>query len=383
MYLNKKFGIYIHWPFCLSKCPYCDFSSIIDKSFDENILVEAFLVELNYYHQHTKNEVVTSIFFGGGTPSLLNPKNIEKIINHITKKWTISDNVEISLEANPNSYKKDLFKNIASAGVNRLSLGVQALNNKDLKFLGRTHNLDDAFQSIEEIKTHFNNQSIDLIYTRPNQNIKDWEKELKLATSFNVKHISLYQLTIEEETAFYKLYNEGKFTLPNEDESQELFEFTKNYLSDFGYDKYEISNFAKSGFESKHNLIYWQGFNYLGIGPASHGRLNIDNKIIASENPKNITEYLKNISEFKHCILNPTQADDRAIELILMGFRLKNGIDKTIFKSIIGKDLENYLDSNKLKQFIDEGLVENSAKKIRATNKGMLLLNYIIEEIIY
>jgi len=190
-------------------------------------------------------------------------------------------------------------------------------------------------------------------------------------------------LTIEEDTHFYKLFEEGKFSLPNEEESQKLFEFTKEYLKSFGYEKYEISNFAKQGYESQHNLIYWQGFDYIGIGPAAHGRIHLDGKIIASENHKNITKYLNDIKKFKHCILNPISVDERAIELILMGLRLKTGIEKDIFKNIIGKNIENYLDLDNLDKFIQDGLIENSHKKIRATDKGMLLLNYIIEELIY
>ena len=264
-----SFGIYIHWPYCLSKCPYCDFYKEVSKSVNQEEIVDSYLEDLDFYYKLTSNKEVTSIFFGGGTPSLLSPVLIAKIINHIYKRWKIAVNVEISLEANPNSHYENMFFQLRKAGINRLSLGVQALNEKDLRFLGRTHSLAQAYKAIEEVLQNFNNHSIDLIYARPQQKIDDWLGELKVAASFGLKHISLYQLTIEPNTVFAR----KKIKPLDEDKAAEMYLTTESVLSSYGYNKYEVSNYAQSGFASKHNLVYWTGGEYIGVGPSAHGRL--------------------------------------------------------------------------------------------------------------
>ncbi len=317
-------SVYIHWPYCLSKCPYCDFYSKVDKHIDQQKIIEGYLEDLEWYHKLTAKQTVQSIFFGGGTPSLIKPQYIEKIINHIHKLWPTTSNAEISLEANPNSNYPNLFSDLKKAGINRLSLGVQALNNNDLKFLGRTHNLSQALEAIEQITKIFNNHSIDLIYARPKQTPEAWLQELQQAVNLGLKHISLYQLTIEEGTFFAR-----KGIKPLEDEAaSELYILTRQYLKKCGYPQYEVSNFAASGHEAIHNLAYWRGENYLGIGPAAHGRIKTKDKIYASTHCRQLEE------------LTP---QERAEELIIMGLRITEGINKNRFQQQCGLSLNSFI----------------------------------------
>ena len=309
---NQKLGIYIHYPYCLSKCPYCDFFSKVKKNVDQDDIINEYIDDLDFYLQYTDKQTISSIFFGGGTPSLLKPENIEKIINHIHKKWNCNSNIEISLEANPNSNKENLFTGLKSAGINRLSLGIQALNDADLKFLGRTHSLNDAKKAISEVLSTFDNHSMDIIYARPHQLLKDWEEELKEASSFGFKHLSLYQLTIEEGTYFHK---KGVKPL-NDDDAKEQYLATENILEEFGYHKYEVSNYAKSGFASNHNKLYWQGDDYIGVGKSAHGRIGL----YATQH-KRIIEKLTPI--------------ERAEEIMLMGLRLVDGVELTKIQDIL------------------------------------------------
>lgn len=257
-------SVYIHWPYCLSKCPYCDFFSKVDKHVDQKQIIDGYLDDLNWYHDLTAKQTVQSIFFGGGTPSLIEPQYIEKVINHIFKLWPTTKQVEISLEANPNTNRPNLFADLRLAGINRLSLGIQALNDKDLKFLGRTHNLSRALHAVDEVTRLFDNHSADLIYARPGQTAEAWKQELNQISELGLKHLSLYQLTIEEGTFFAR-----KGIKPMDDEpAAELYALTQEFLATKGYPQYEVSNFAHPGYESIHNLAYWRGQNYLGIGPA-------------------------------------------------------------------------------------------------------------------
>lgn len=355
-------SIYIHWPYCLSKCPYCDFFSKVDKKVDQESLINGYLEDLTWYHQMTPDQTVQSIFFGGGTPSLIEPHHIERLINHIYKLWPTTDQVEISLEANPNTNHSNLFSDLKSAGINRLSLGVQALNDQDLKFLGRTHNTKQALQAIDEITRIFNNHSIDLIYARPNQKMQAWHQELELAVHLGLQHISLYQLTIEEGTFFAR-----KGIKPLEEEAAaDLYDFTRNYLDDYGYFQYEISNFSQAGSESIHNLAYWRGENYLGIGPAAHGRIKTDTHIFATT----------------HCrLLESLSPEERAEELILMGLRIREGINKARFKSQCGLDLNNFINTRALKNLIADGFLHENDHSLCATARGFPVLNKLIEEL--
>ena len=357
---TQKFGIYIHWPYCLSKCPYCDFFSKVRKDVSQSEIIEEYISDLDFYHNLTEHKKVTSIFFGGGTPSLIEPKNIERIINHIKSKWNYADDIEISLEANPNTQTPSLFSDLKSAGINRLSLGVQALNDDDLKFLGRTHDTKQALNSIEQVLKTFDNHSFDLIYARPNQQLKNWETELNQATNFGFKHLSLYQLTIEEGTPFHK---QGLITL-NEDDALAMYNFTNEFLAKYGYEQYEVSNYALNGFESKHNQLYWQGDDYLGIGKSAHGRIRHDRKIYATTHRKKLEEL--------------TQVE-RAEELIIMGLRLRTGIDKDAFKNICGLEFDDFINKRNLTKLIEQDLIIDTKENIRLHD--FALLNKIIEEL--
>ena len=352
-------GIYIHWPFCRSKCPYCDFFSSAKKCTDEDTLIESYCYDLEYYRSLNNDYEVKSIFFGGGTPSLIKPQNIEKIINKIFQLWSCKQNIEISLEANPNTNHQNMFKDLKAAGINRLSLGVQALNDVDLKFLGRTHKLQDALHAIEEITQLFNNHSIDLIYARPHQTLDSWQQELEQAVSFGLKHISLYQLTIEDGTVFAK---KGIKPL-DEEKAAQMYDFTRNYLNTHGYLQYEVSNF---GLPSIHNLGYWRGEDYVGIGNGAHGRLHINNKIYAT------THYRQ---------LEKLSPQERAEELIIMGLRILEGIDKKRFQRQCSLKFDDFINKDNLQTLLKQKLLQDTSSHLSPTPSGLLVLNKIIEDL--
>ena len=360
----RPFGIYIHWPYCKSKCPYCDFFSSVKKNIEQEKIISDYIEELKFYHQYTTDEKVSSIFFGGGTPSLIKPALIEKLITEITKLWKVKTDVEISLEANPNTDDGTLFLNLKTAGINRLSLGVQALNDTELKFLGRTHNLHQALTSVGHVLNTFDNHSMDLIYARPHQQAKDWQKELEQATSFGFKHLSLYQLTIEEGTVFAK----KGITPLEEEQAVIMYEDTVSYLKSKGYPRYEVSNFATKEYECKHNKIYWQGDNYLGIGMGAHGRIQTTNKKIYATTHR--------------CQLEELSPKERAEELLFMGLRLKEGINKTLYLNRCGIELEQYINTTAKQEMINLKLLKETNSHLRLTPQGFLVMNKVIEELI-
>lgn len=349
----KKFGIYIHWPYCLSKCPYCDFFSQVRKDIPQDKIIEEYIADLGFYNQMTKDKKVTSIFFGGGTPSLIKPHNVEKIIDYIKNNWKCADDIEISLEANPNTNHPTMFQDLRTAGINRLSMGIQSLRDEDLKFLGRTHDSKEAFKAMEEVINTFENQSIDLIYTLPHQQISNWKEDLNTISRMGFKHLSLYQLTIEDGTVFAKNNVEPM----EENLATDMYIMTSEFLESSGYNRYEISNFAQKGFEARHNLTYWEGYDYLGIGPSAHGRIGLKT-----------TMHQRKIE-----ILTPAE---RAEELLIMGLRLKEGINKKRFKEICGLELDSVIDISKAENFLI-----NTPTTLKTTPQGVLLLNKIIEEI--
>ena len=357
----KRAGIYIHWPYCKSKCPYCDFFSRVAKV-EQDELIKLYLADLTYYRELNNNYKVATIFFGGGTPSLIAPKNIEKIIDKITSLWPCAENLEISLEANPNTNRDNLFSNLKQAGINRLSLGVQSLNEKDLKFLGRTHSLKQALSSIEQVVKTFDNNSIDLIYALPNQTSGEWEKQLAQACQFGLRHLSLYQLTIEENTPFAKRGIIGA----NDEVCQELYALSENILSSHGYNRYEVSNYAQSGFECRHNLGYWQGYDYIGIGNGAVGRFHIGKNIYNTFYPR------------QQELITP---HERAEELLIMGLRLKKGINKELFCKNCGLELQDCINQKNLQKFIGLELLIDTPTYLKTTTKGNFLLNYLIENL--
>lgn len=358
----EPLSIYFHWPYCKSKCPYCDFFKRVSPHVDQASIIETYIQKLKDYHRLLPDRVIHSIFFGGGTPALIEPRHIERLLNKIAQLWKAEDDIEVSLEANPNSNHSDMFLDLKNAGINRLSLGVQALNEEDLKFLGRTHTLKDALLSIEDVMHAFDNHSIDLIYARPNQQPDMWFRELEQATSFGLKHLSLYQLTIEEGTIFFK---RGVKALA-EDKAAEMYMQTVSFLRQHGYPRYEVSNFASAPYESKHNKCYWEGGEYIGIGESAHGRIKLNGKhyaLVDGESKEELSAY------------------ERAEELIIMGLRLQKGIDKKTFQKISGLDFDRFICTDKVKILSKEKLIENTDAFLKATDKGFLVLNKIIEEL--
>lgn len=357
------FGIYIHWPFCKSKCPYCDFFSRVRKDADQGAIVDSYLEDIAFYAEKTGPRRVTSIFFGGGTPSLLSPQNIERLINAVGRSWILATDAEISLEANPNTQKPSLFADLRNAGINRLSLGVQSLDDAELKFLGRTHNAAQALRALEEVVKNFDNHSADLIYALPNQTESTWRQTLRQIMDFRLKHLSLYQLTIEDGTFFAK-----KGIRPLEDEAaSEMYLSTSALLEENGWPRYEVSNYARPGFECRHNLLYWRGGDYAGIGEGAHGRLHIGGRFWATTHPRQMEEL---------------SAEERAEELLLMGLRLRDGISKEAFKQICGLSFDNFINRRRAKELAEAGLILNTPENLRISPAGFLVMNKIIEELI-
>ena len=364
MYQPQELAIYIHWPFCKSKCPYCDFYKEIKKDIEQKIIIDEYINALEHYYEMTSDRTIKSIFFGGGTPSLIAPNNVAKIIDFITKKWAYRENIEISLEANPNSDYQTLFTDLKTAGINRLSLGVQALNEDDLHFLGRTHTLLQARKCIQKIVEIYDNNSVDLIYARPQQKLSSWLTELQEIIGYGLQHISLYQLTIEEGTVFAR----KNVKALNEDAAVEMYEKTCNILENAGYKHYEVSNFARSGFASIHNLTYWQGGDYIGIGKSAHGRLYLSGQHIAAQYP------------FIHETLLPEQ---RAEELIIMGLRLTQGINKKTFEEICGLSFHEFINQQNFQKLSKMKLIAENENYVHATRKGFVLLNEIIRQLCF
>lgn len=356
-------SIYLHWPFCRSKCPYCDFFSRVQKNVDQNKIIDGYLNQLEKYKELLPERKIISVFFGGGTPSLIQPQNIERILNKITALWPTDEHIEITLEANPNTQTPTLFADLRQSGINRLSLGVQSLDDQGLKFLGRTHTAREALSAIDSVLKNFDNHSVDLIYALPNQTLAGWQKQLDTLCAFGLKHISLYQLTIEENTLFFR-----KNIKPlDEEKAIELYAETEKFLAPKGYLKYEVSNYAQNGFASKHNLVYWTGRDYIGIGQTAHGRFKKGNRFFAQTDLVHLEE------------LSP---EERAEELILMGLRLTKGLNKDRFAEIIGQPLETFLDTSFKKEALSENLIEETNNTLKASAKGFLLLDYILPRLV-
>ena len=386
-YTAAPAALYVHWPFCQKKCPYCDFNSHVRDHVDHKRWRQAFVNEIEYFAENFPNLQAKSIFLGGGTPSLMEPETVALIIETIRKKWRWShNNIEITLEANPSSIEAARFHEYRFAGVNRVSIGVQSFRDEALKFLGRLHSAKEALNALEIAKETFERISFDLIYARPEQTYKDWETELSEALSFKPSHLSLYQLTIEEGTAFYHQFHRGKFALPNEEKSAELYSLTQRLTSNADLPAYEVSNHAKKGEESRHNLCYWEGDYYIGLGPGAHGRLPGKEAFsaIAHHQIKRPEDWLKSIQNKGSAIasideINPT---DRSEEIIMMGLRLNAGINKDNFFQKTGNELETHFNKHNLKSLISEGYVKLSERSFQLTAKGLPLLNTILAKLL-
>jgi putative oxygen-independent coproporphyrinogen III oxidase len=372
------FGIYVHWPFCAAKCPYCDFNSHVRTAIDEDGWVDAIERELNWTAQSQGKDrpIVETIFFGGGTPSLMQGRSAARILDKISRLWRMANDVEITLEANPASADAARFADYRAAGVNRLSLGMQALNDADLKFLGRLHNAAEARAALGLAMANFERVSLDLIYARPGQDDAQWREELKQALAFGTDHLSLYQLTIEPETPFALLHRNGQIRIPDDDLAAGLYETTQELTEAAGLPAYEISNHARPGSESRHNLIYWRYGDYAGVGPGAHGRLMLGDKRIATSTirlPERWREAVMKGNEM-FADFTPIADMDAAREHLLMNLRLREGIDLAAYQQRWGARP----DSTKIAPLIERGMLHLDRDVLSATPQGRLVLNAVI-----
>ncbi|MFK7901710.1 MAG: radical SAM family heme chaperone HemW [Nitratireductor sp.] len=382
---GDPFGIYIHWPFCAAKCPYCDFNSHVrHKPVDQKVFVEAYELELAHVAKLLKERDdkrdVTSIFFGGGTPSLMEVETVERILAAISKHWNIAKDVEISLEANPTSIEADRFRGYRKAGVNRVSAGVQSLDDEQLKFLGRLHTADEAKRAIELARETFPRLSFDLIYARPKQTLEQWEQEINAAIDLAADHLSLYQLTIEQGTPFYELHKKGRLITPSHDLSADLYQLTQEVTAARGLPNYEISNHAAPSSECQHNLIYWRYQDYAGIGPGAHGRLSLDGNKVSTVTEYNPEIWWQQAMSKSHGFkeFETLEGSQSADEFLLMGLRLKEGIDPKRYEAFSGKPLRQA----KKEFLIEKKFLEESQKgQLRATPSGSMVLDAIVADL--
>ena len=378
------FAIYVHWPFCKAKCPYCDFNSHVRESIDEARWRTAMLRELAHYAALTPGRRVTSLFFGGGTPSLMNPATVAAIIEALGKHWQLDPAIEITLEANPTSVEAEKFRAFRSAGVNRLSLGIQSLNDADLKFLGRQHDSRQALAALDLAGSTFPRFSFDLIYARPQQTVAAWEAELAAALKRAGDHISLYQLTIETGTVFEQAYARGDFQLPPEEVQAELYELTTVRLAAAGFDAYEVSNYARPGQESRHNLTYWRYGDYIGIGPGAHGRLTLADGKTATRQHRAPEAWLERVERDGHATrqFDPVAPRARLDEMLMMGLRLHEGVALERITLETGRPLEAWIAAGKLQRLIAGGFLTRDDTALTATEEGRARLDSVLAELL-
>lgn len=375
--MSHALGIYIHWPFCAAKCPYCDFNSHVSDQIDHKKWAKAYSQELKYYAKQTEGRPVTSIFFGGGTPSLMRPETTATVIETIKTLWPVESDLEITLEANPTSVEIDKFKSFKAAGINRVSVGVQALRDDVLKFLGRKHSADEALKAVNAAKTVFDRYSFDLMYARPGQTVQDWQEELEGALKHVDGHLSLYQLTIEKGTPFFIQHERGDFRIPDQDQGGALYEVTQDILEKHGLPAYEISNHARPGQESRHNLIYWRYQDYIGVGPGAHGRLTLAGQKYATRAHRAPDVWLDKVNTHGHGAHDPEPINtyDQFAEALMMGLRLREGVDLSRFDN-----WQNCLDLKQVTLLEKEGYMHFDPDKefLTATIEGFQRLDGIL-----
>lgn len=374
------FGLYVHWPFCAAKCPYCDFNSHVSASIDQEDWLAAYLSEIDRVAAETTGRVLNSLYFGGGTPSLMEPQLVGSIIERAVSHWTAANDIEITLEANPSSIEADRFAGYRIGGVNRVSMGFQALNNRDLRALGRLHDVDTALRALDVARLNFDRVNFDLIYARQDQTLGDWEAELRRALTFDPDHMSLYQLTIEEGTAFGDRFARGRLRgLPDEDLGADMFFLTQELTETAGLPAYEVSNHARAGEESRHNMIYWTGGDYAGIGPGAHGRLTIGDARWATWTELSPAKWLSDVKQ--GCGEAGRSRLSRRVqvgEYVMMGLRTTRGLDLTRYASISGRPI-NFSKINDLKE---HSLLREEQGHLIASREGRALLNAIIAELL-
>jgi putative oxygen-independent coproporphyrinogen III oxidase len=378
---GEAFGVYVHWPFCLSKCPYCDFNSHVRHApIDEDRFARAFAREIATSAARAGDREVSSIFLGGGTPSLMQPKTVGAILDAIGSNWRVASEVEVTLEANPTSVEATRFAGYRAAGVNRVSLGVQALDDASLKTLGRLHTAREALDAVAIARRSFERYSFDLIYARPDQTPQMWAEELKRAISEAAEHLSLYQLTIEEDTPFFGLHAAGKLKTPDEALARALYDVTQEICEEGGLPAYEISNHARRGAECRHNLVYWRGQEYAGIGPGAHGRLDFDRARHAIANEKRPEAWLMRVEASGHGVVTDDclNSEQRADEFLLMGLRLAEGIDPGRYADLSGRSL----DPDRIALLAQEGAIEVDGNgRLRVTQAGFPVLDAVVADL--
>jgi len=381
MSLTTPFAVYVHWPFCLSKCPYCDFNSHVRHGgVDEARFVRAYATEIAATAARVPGRTVSSIFFGGGTPSLMQPASVAAILEAIAKHWRVAPDVEITLEANPTSVEAARFRGFRAAGVNRVSLGVQSLDDAALKELGRLHSAQEALDAVAIARANFERYSFDLIYARPRQSLESWAAELRRALAHAGDHLSMYQLTIEPDTPFFGLHKAGKLVVPNEDLARDLYDLTQAICVKAGLPAYEISNHARPGGECRHNLVYWRGHDYAGIGPGAHGRLTIDGRRVATETEKRPESWLMRVEAAGSGLIvdEKLTAGEAADEFLLMGLRLAEGIEPARYTALSGRTL----DPKRIAILREEGAVETTTDgRLRVTLSGFPILDAVVADL--
>lgn len=377
---NGGFGLYLHWPFCESKCPYCDFNSHVAAKIDQNQWRKAYLQEIERLGRETQGRVLQSVFFGGGTPSLMDPDVVSDVIDKIRATWPMTNDPEITLEANPGSIEAGRFSAYRQGGVNRVSMGMQAMNDHDLRLLGRKHSAAEALAAFDIARNCFDRVSFDLIYARQDQSLANWRQELSRALTLAIDHLSLYQLTIEDGTAFADRFARGGLKgLPKEDLSAEMYEATQELCDQAGMPAYEVSNHARPGAESRHNLIYWRNGDYLGIGPGAHGRITTAGHRWATECPKSPALWLASVERKAHGELERSalSGEEHGMEYLLMCLRLNEGLDAHRYQSITGTPL----DPSAIDNLISIGMLRADGQILRTTKQGRLVLNAVIRSL--
>ena len=381
---QKRFGVYVHWPFCASKCPYCDFNSHVAATIDHDSWRKAYDREIAHYASQMPERTVTSIFFGGGTPSLMEPKTVESVLKAIDREWGIAAGAEITLEANPTSIEIGKFAGFRAAGINRVSVGIQSLRDDDLKFLGRQHSAEEAKKALGIARGTFDRFSFDLIYARPKQSVQEWREELSEALDIADGHLSLYQLTIEKGTPFFLQHERGEFKVPDDDLGGELYEVTQDIMNAHGCPAYEVSNHARAGQESQHNLTYWRYDDYAGIGPGAHGRLTLGGKKFATRGHRAPDIWMQRAIENGHGShpFEEVTAGQRFTEALMMGLRLREGISLSNLESESGAQWQDHLDPARLKALCDEGLLVHDGDRLLPTIAGLQRLNGVLSYLV-
>jgi len=380
LFKEGQCGVYIHWPFCLSKCPYCDFNIYLRRDHDEGEWLDAYLQSVRTYQSLMPDREIVSIYFGGGTPSLMKTSEVSAIIDEVGKGWRVANDVEITLEANPTSTEMDKFAAFKSAGVNRLSLGVQSLRDDALKFLGRLHSSADVRRAIDIADQVFERFTFDLIYARPDQSLAQWESELKEAIPIMKGHLSAYQLTIKEGTAFARQVARGDFKLADDDMLADFYTMTGEIMSAHGMPSYEVSNYGAAGQESRHNMVYWLYQDYIGIGPGAHGRIGYAGQKFASEDCKRPSDWMNAVARQGHGSIahEPIEPRDQFEEILMGGLRVKEGADLSRAEAETGLAWRDVIDTKRLDVLIDQSWLHLQDERLVPSREGWLRVDSIL-----